>query len=132
MNPETGSFTEWPAFTDPAGRFALLYPPDWSILNVEPDRTVFQAPGRLTEFSVGFSGRDCEAARAQARARRLNYFLVREFTRHISGQDAVALEFRDTVSNRRDFRAFVPVQGRCCELQWARSEQSEGQKFEPA
>jgi hypothetical protein len=123
---------DWLEYTDPAGRFLIRRPPTWTTSSDQPDRIVFQAPGRTAEISVHFADHDCETARSEARKRRLNYFLVREFARPIGSLDTGVLEFRDTIAGRRVFQAFLGAEGRCCELRWTLSDRSEGQELESA
>src|SRR6266849_473465 len=102
---EGDAFKDWRAYSDPAGRFVVRYPPEWTISGEQPDTVRIQEPGRLAEFSIKYSEIDCITAQSNLRARRLNYYLVREFIRQVARHPANALEFRDTISNRRDFRA---------------------------
>jgi hypothetical protein len=64
-----------------------------------------------SELSIHFNDRDCETARSEARKRRLNYFLVREFARPVGSLNTGVLEFRDTIEGRREFQAFLDAEG---------------------
>jgi hypothetical protein len=120
---------DWPTYTDPAGRFVIRYPSDWCVLRQDPDRTIFREPRGMAEFSVQYCDGDCVEAQSAARRRRLNYYLVRATTSRVAGHQGEILEFRDTIADRRDFRAFVPAGRGCYELQWTPSERSEGENL---
>jgi hypothetical protein len=127
-----GSSEDWLEYIDPAGRFLIRRPPGWTTSSDLSDRIIFQAPGRIAEISIHFVDHDCETARSEARKRRLNYFLVREFEQSVASQNTRVLEFRDTIAGRREFQAFLGAEGGCCELRWTHSERSEGQELESA
>lgn len=127
---QTMTVEDWPPYADPAGRYSVRRPPDWTVTNASADRTVLQDRGLRAQFAVEYSARDCAAAESELRERRLNYYLIREYTRMIGGREARVFEFRDTVANIREFRAFAQLAGVCCELKWTRPAGSPGQEFE--
>jgi hypothetical protein len=126
LNDNAMEQNDWPTYTDPAGRFVIRYQYDWCVLRQDPDRTIFREPGGMAEFSIQYYDGDCVEAQSAARRRRLNYYLVRTTTSQVAGHEGDILEFRDTIADRRDFRAFVPAGRGCYELQWTHSERSEG------
>lgn len=120
----------WLAFEDPQNRFLLRLPANWKVLSDSPDNFVIQEPNRRAELAIAFLDGDCAAAQNSLRARRLNYYLIREYTRSIGGLETTAFEFKDTISNIREFHAFCRVGRRCCHLRSRRSEGSEGLQLE--
>lgn len=121
----------WPVFEDSQRRFFLRRPPDWDVLSESPDITVVRDKNLFAELTIAFLESDCANAQNTLRARRLNYYFVREFKRSLAGLEVAVLEFRDTISNVREFHVFSPAERRCCHLRWRRSERSEGLKLEP-
>ena len=121
---------DWLAYDDPEGRYVLRFPHEWKVQRESADRTVIKEPGSRAEFAISYLAEDCTVAQSMLRGRRLNYYFLREFTRSIAGREALTLEFRDTISNIREFRALFPAERGCCELKWTRSEGSEGLEFE--
>lgn len=121
----------WPVFEDAQGRFLLRKPPDWQVLVNSPDDTTVRDSHLLTELFIAFLDSDCAVAQSALRTKRLNYYFVREFQRSITNLQVDVLEFRDTISNFREFHVFLPAERRCCHLRWRRSELSEGFKLEP-
>ena len=120
----------WPAYADPEGRYSLRRPPDWTVTSESVERIVIKDPGSRAEVAIEYSNRDCAAAESELRQRRLNFYLVREFTRAVGGREAHVFEFRDTISNIKEFRAFLPSEGACCELKWTRPAGSDSERFE--
>jgi hypothetical protein len=125
-----GAAEHWPAYADPAGRYRVRHPPDWTLVSESADRTVIQDPGSRAVLSIEYSARDCAVAESELRQRRLNFYLIREFSREIGGRHARIFEFRDTISNSIEFRTFLPAEGACCELKWTRPAGSDGHNFE--
>jgi len=121
----------WSVFEDPERRFLLRYPAQWRVLIDNPDRTLIQEKSLSAELAIVFFDGDCATSLSALRTKRLNYYLVREFTRPIAGIETTILEFRDTISNVREFHAFLPAERRCCQLRWRRSERPEGLRLEP-
>jgi hypothetical protein len=125
-----GAAKGWLTYDDPQGRYALRFPHEWEVQRDTADRTVIKEPGSRAEFLISYLAEDCAVAQSKLRGRRLNYYFLREFTRSIAGREALTLEFRDTVSNVREFRALFPAERGCCELKWTRAEGSQGIEFE--
>ncbi|MDQ2945754.1 MAG: hypothetical protein M3Y27_07400 [Acidobacteriota bacterium] len=120
----------WPVYADPEGRYSLRHPTDWTVTIENAELTVIKDPGSLAEIAIEYSNRDCAAAESELRQRRLNFYLVREFTRAVGGREAHVFEFRDTISNIKEFRGFLPSEGACCELKWTRPAGSDSERFE--
>jgi hypothetical protein len=118
-------------YQDPQRRFVLQLPQGWKIQKDTPDRTVIKEQRSLAELAVSYLAEDCAVAQSKLRARRLNYYFIREFTRTIADREALVFEFRDTITNVREFHAFLPVDKVCCELKWTRPESSQGPEFDP-
>src|SRR5229473_1876026 len=123
---------DWPIYADPQGRYVLRHPHDWMVHRESAERTVVKEQGSRAEFAISYLAEDCAVAQSMLRGRRLNYYFIREFTRSIAGREALTLEFRDTISNVREFRALFPAERGCCELKWARSAASHCTDFQPA
>lgn len=132
MAPKPGfdNAADWPAYADPLGRYSVRYPPGWGVMQESADRVSIREPGIQAELAIEYAARDCGAAEAELRQRRLNYYLVGESSRVIAGRQTAILELRDTVSNRREFCAFVAGPSVCCQLRWTRPAGSSGQNFE--
>ena len=120
----------WPVYADPEGRYSLRRPTDWTVTRESTERTLIKDPGSRAEIAIEYSIRDCAAAESELRQRRLNFYLVREFTRAVGGREARVFEFRDTISNIKDFRTFLPSGAACCELKWAHSAGPDSERFE--
>ncbi len=129
---DIGKAKDWPLYADPEGRYSLRYPVGWTATRATGDRAVIAATGSGAEFVIEYSARDCAEAESELRQRRLNYYLVREFTRTVGSHEVRVFELRDTISNLREFRTFVTVEGACCEVRWARPAGSESPNFESA
>ena len=121
---------DWLVYADPQGRYVLRFPQGWKVQRESADRTVVKQQSSGAEFAINYLAEDCAVAQSKLRGRRLNYYFIREFTRSIAGREALTLEFRDTISNIREFRALFPAEGGCCEQKWTRSEGSQGLEFE--
>lgn len=121
----------WLVFEDPQHRFLLRRPPGWQALATSLDNTTIRDKDLQAELTIAFVDSDCAVAQGAVRAKRLNYYFVREFQRTMSGLTVNVLEFKDTISNVREFHVFLPTERRCCHLRWRRSELSEGLKLEP-
>lgn len=120
----------WLVFEDPQHRFLLRRPPDWRVSN-SLDNATIRDKSLQAELTIAFLDSDCAVAQGAVRAKKLNYYFVREFQRSLSGLTVNVLEFKDTISNVREFHVFLPAERRCCHLRWRRSELSEGLKLEP-
>ncbi len=129
-HPQLEAAKDWLVCADPQGRYILRFPHEWKVHRESADRTVVKEPGSRAEIAISYLAEDCAVAQSMLRGRRLNYYFIREFTRSIAGREALTLEFRDTISNVREFRALFPAERGCCELKWARSEGSQGLEFE--
>ena len=130
VRPHPDEARDWLAYTDPLGRYVLRVPRTWKAEEESTERTRVREPGSRAELTISYLAEDCAVAQSKLRGRRLNYYLVREMTRSIAGQEASTFEFRDTVSNTREFRALIPAERGCCELKWTRSEGMPGKELE--
>jgi hypothetical protein len=128
--PHPEATKDWLNYADPEGRYVLRYPHDWKVQQESADRTAVKEQGSRAELAISYLAEDCAVAQSRQRGRRLNYYFIREFTRSIAGRETLTLEFRDTISNQREFRALIPAERGCCELKWTRSEGAQGMECE--
>ena len=106
----TGDAQGWLVFEDPQRRFLLCRPPDWQALTTSLDNTTIRDKNLQAELTIAFLDSDCAVAQGAVRAKRLNYYFIREFQRSISGLTVNVLEFKDTISNVREFHVFLPAE----------------------